>query len=121
MAIKPSPERRRLATAALLFGLMLVAGQATAFERSHYFAPMSGNEELAQGTVNAVLAHADGFLGFTGHGWGVERPQVYLFTIKWTTLEAHVEGFRASPAFAQWRALIGPHFDGAPVVEHFSA
>ena len=71
--------------------------------------------------VNAVLAHADGFLGFTGHGWGVERPQVYLFTIKWTTLEAHVEGFRASPAFAQWRALIGPHFDGTPVVEHFSA
>lgn len=71
--------------------------------------------------VDTVLSQADGYLGFTGHGWGVERPQVYLFTIAWTTLEAHVDGFRASPAFGQWRALIGPHFDGTPVVEHFTA
>jgi hypothetical protein len=30
-------------------------------------------------------------------------------------------GFRGSPAFAQWRALIGPFFDSPPVVEHFES
>ncbi len=72
MAIEPSPERRRLATAALVFGLMLVAGQATAFERSHYFAPMSGNEELAQGTVNAVLQDHSGLMWIGTQG-GLHR------------------------------------------------
>jgi heme-degrading monooxygenase HmoA len=67
-----------------------------------------------------VLPRAAGFLEFTGHGWGIERPQVYLFTIRWDALEDHLEGFRGGELFAQWRSLIGPHFDGVPVVEHFA-
>ena len=27
-------------------------------------------------------------------------------------------GFRESPSFTQWRALIGPFFDSQPVVDH---
>jgi hypothetical protein len=30
-------------------------------------------------------------------------------------------GFRQSPAFAQWRAIIGPFFLQPPHVEHFEA
>ncbi|MHB1066050.1 MAG: antibiotic biosynthesis monooxygenase family protein [Candidatus Nanopelagicales bacterium] len=67
-----------------------------------------------------VLPRASGFIEFTGHGWGVERPGVYLFSIRWETLADHVEGFRGSELFTQWRALIGPHFAGAPAVEHFT-
>jgi heme-degrading monooxygenase HmoA len=67
-----------------------------------------------------VLPRATGFVEFTGHGWGVERSTVYLFTIRWETLADHVEGFRGGPLFADWRALIGPHFAGPPVVEHFA-
>ena len=66
-----------------------------------------------------VLPQAAGFCEFTAHGWCVERPNVYLFTIRWETLAHHTEGFRGSDLFTQWRALIGPHFDGAPIVEHF--
>jgi heme-degrading monooxygenase HmoA len=66
-----------------------------------------------------VLPRATGFVEFAGHGWGVERPSTYLFTIRWETLEAHIEGFRGSDLFTQWRALIGPHFDEPPVVQHF--
>jgi len=66
-----------------------------------------------------VLPEAHGFVDFTPHGWCVERPSVYLFTITWHTLDDHVVGFRGSELFTRWRALIGPHFDGAPVVEHF--
>ncbi|MES2943519.1 MAG: antibiotic biosynthesis monooxygenase, partial [Pseudomonadota bacterium] len=27
--------------------------------------------------------------------------------------------FRESPAFASWRAIVGPFFTGPPTVEHF--
>ncbi len=71
--------------------------------------------------AETVLPQAEGFLGFAGHGFGVERPSTFLFTIRWTTLAAHLEGFRGSELFDRWRDLIGPHFDGPPVVEHFEA
>ncbi|MDI1288729.1 MAG: antibiotic biosynthesis monooxygenase [bacterium] len=67
-----------------------------------------------------VLPRAAGFIEFTGHGWGVERPSIYLFSIRWETLADHVEGFRAGELFVEWRALIGGHFAAPPVVEHFA-
>jgi hypothetical protein len=51
----------------------------------------------------------------------VERPHVFAFQIAWATLEDHTIGFRESELFTQWRGLIGSHFDGAPLVEHFEA
>ena len=39
--------------------------------------------------------------------------------IWWATLEDHTVGFRGSPAFAQWRGIVGPFFAQPPVVEHF--
>ncbi len=70
--------------------------------------------------VRTVLAHATGFQHFHATGWCVERPNVFAFQIAWESLEDHTVGFRGSDIFTQWRALIGPHFDGAPVVEHFA-
>ena len=67
-----------------------------------------------------VLPRSAGFVEFHAHGWCVERPNVYLFTIRWERLEDHTVGFRDSDLFTQWRAHIGPHFDGAPTVEHFA-
>jgi hypothetical protein len=29
-------------------------------------------------------------------------------------------GFRQSPAFAEWRAIVGPFFAVPPTVEHFA-
>jgi len=46
---------------------------------------------------------------------GVEDPDRFTLLVEWQTLEDHVEGFRGSEAFAQWRALIGPHVDSADV------
>lgn len=77
-------------------------------------------ESALREAVDTVLPQASGFLRFSAHGWCVERPHVYLFTIEWASLEDHTEGFRGSELFTQWRALIGPHFDGPPAVEHFA-
>ena len=50
---------------------------------------------------------------------GVESPERYVLQIFWTSIEAHNVGFRESPAFAEWRAIIGPFLAIPPVVEHF--
>ncbi len=73
--------------------------------------------DLAAGDI---LSQATGMIEYTGVGWCVERPNTYLFTIDWETLEDHMVGFRESELFTQWRELIGPHFDGPPTVEHFT-
>lgn len=67
-----------------------------------------------------VLPSAAGFIEFTGHGWCTERPSIYLFSIRWETLADHVDGFRNSELFTQWRTLIGGHFASPPAVEHFA-
>ena len=49
----------------------------------------------------------------------LDQPQHYRLTIGWETLADHVDGFRNSPAFGQWRALVTPHLAQAPTAEHF--
>lgn len=50
---------------------------------------------------------------------GVESPERYLLQIFWETLEDHTIGFRQGPLFGEWRAIVGPFFNGPPQVEHF--
>ncbi|WP_338038616.1 hypothetical protein [Microbacterium paulum] len=35
------------------------------------------------------------------------------------TIADHTDGFRGSPAYAQWRELLHHFYDPFPVVEHF--
>lgn len=88
-------------------------------------AVLPGHEEAFEADLalafDRVMSRAEGVIGWQQRGWCVERPNVYLFEIEWTTLEAHTEGFRGSELFTEWRSIIGPHFDGPPVVEHFRA
>jgi heme-degrading monooxygenase HmoA len=49
----------------------------------------------------------------------VETPTRFVLMIEWDSVEAHTVGFRESENFPRWRALVGPHFDGPPNVEHF--
>jgi heme-degrading monooxygenase HmoA len=69
-------------------------------------------------TAIAVLATSKGYLSHELRR-SIETPNRYALRVEWATLEDHTEGFRGSPAFAQWRAHIGPFLDGSPVVEHF--
>lgn len=72
---------------------------------------------IAQG-VKTVLSKAEGYLGhriLACH----ETPGRFVLIVEWATLEDHTVGFRESPSFAQWRAIIGPFFKRPPHVEHF--
>ncbi|MDA8295214.1 MAG: antibiotic biosynthesis monooxygenase [Actinomycetota bacterium] len=52
---------------------------------------------------------------------GIESPSSFLLLVEWDSLAHHMEGFRNSPLFAEWRAILGPYFAEPPVVEHFIA
>ena len=76
-------------------------------------------DEAIQRGVETVLSKAKGYQGYTVNK-GIENPERYVLQIFWTTLENHTVDFRESPAFADWRAIVGPFFAGPPVVEHFT-
>ncbi len=51
----------------------------------------------------------------------IERADSYLLLVWWTSVEAHMKGFRESQAFIEWRTLLGPYFAAPPEVHHYSA
>lgn len=75
-------------------------------------------EEAIVKGVREAITHAKGFQGYKINKC-IENPERYILQIFWDTLENHTVDFRQSAAFTQWRALVGPFFASAPVVEHF--
>ena len=67
--------------------------------------------------ASTVIATAQGFKGFKVNR-SIESPGRYILMIYWDTLEDHTVGFRQSPAFTEWRSIVGPFFLQPPVVEH---
>jgi heme-degrading monooxygenase HmoA len=75
--------------------------------------------EAAFAEAKKVIGGSPGFVSAT-LSRGIESPSTYLLLVEWRTIEDHTERFRGSPAFGEWRRLIGHLFDGTPEVEHFS-
>lgn len=51
---------------------------------------------------------------------GVESPARFVLLVEWDSVAAHLENFRDSDRFQNWRAAIGQYFAVPPVVEHFT-
>ncbi len=49
----------------------------------------------------------------------VDRPDQFLLLVRWESVEAHRDGFRKSPEYAQWRALLHDFYDPMPSVTYF--
>lgn len=67
--------------------------------------------------AGGVISQASGYLGHTWHR-SVDRPGKFIALIEWRTRDDHMVGFRESPRFAEWRAVLGPYFIVPPVVDH---
>lgn len=74
--------------------------------------------EAAFAEAAPLIAASPGFLALRLSRC-VEDPDRYLLLVEWDTLADHVEGFRGSPAFERWRALLHHFYDPPPTVEHF--
>jgi heme-degrading monooxygenase HmoA len=75
-----------------------------------------GREEAfkqAYASVEHLLAEAKGHISHELHQ-GIEDPTQFVTLVFWETLADHVAGFRQSPAYEQFRSVIGP-FRAAPV------
>jgi len=76
-------------------------------------------DEAIQRGLAQTISKARGYLGHKVQK-GIESPERYLLMVYWATLENHTVDFRESPAFTEWRGIVGPFFAGAPQVEHFA-
>jgi len=51
----------------------------------------------------------------------LEASDRYLLLVWWDSLESHTQGFRQSPEYERWRALLHHFYDPFPVVEHYES
>lgn len=74
--------------------------------------------EAAYAKARPLISAAPGFLGIS-MSRSIESPSLFLLLVRWENVEAHTEGFRKSPGFEQWRALLHEFYESPPVIEHF--
>ena len=65
-----------------------------------------------------IISRAEGFIEADIQQC-IETPTKYLLHVKWRTLLDHTKGFRQSDLFKDWRAVLSPYFNTAPVAEHY--
>ena len=75
-------------------------------------------EKAIERGVRDVISKSSGFKSFKVQRGG-ESLDRYLLMIQWESLEDHMVKFRESPAFAEWRGIVGPFFAGPVAMEHF--
>lgn len=49
----------------------------------------------------------------------LEQDSQYVLLVRWETLENHTVGFRGSPEYQNWKALLHHFYDPFPTVEHY--
>ena len=74
--------------------------------------------ESAFAEAKAIIASMPGFRALRLER-GIESPSRYLLLVEWERLEDHTEGFRGSPEYDRWRALLHHFYDPFPTVEHY--
>ena len=75
--------------------------------------------ESAFREARPIIASMPGFISLALHR-GIESPSTYLLLVEWQSVEHHEVGFRQSPEYQQWKALLHRFYKPFPVVEHFS-
>lgn len=85
--------------------LQIKAGESGAFE-----AAFKQAVPLVQ-SINGYISHE--------LQRSIEQDDCYLLLIRWETLRAHTEGFRLSPQYQEWKALLHHFYDPFPAVLHY--
>ena len=50
----------------------------------------------------------------------IENSSRYILLVNWQKLEDHTVGFRGSPEYQEWKALLHHYYDPFPHVEHYT-
>jgi heme-degrading monooxygenase HmoA len=49
----------------------------------------------------------------------IERENQYVLLVRWESVEAHERGFRNSPEYQRWKALLHHFYEPFPTVLHY--
>ena len=74
--------------------------------------------EVAFGEATSIISGMAGFVDLELRRC-VEVDAWYVLLVRWERLEDHTEGFRGSPEYERWRALLHHFYDPFPTVEHY--
>jgi heme-degrading monooxygenase HmoA len=69
-------------------------------------------------TAEPIITNSAGYLGHELHQC-VENPDRFLLLVRWRTIEDHTDGFRGSPDYQRWKALLHHFYDPFPEVLHY--
>jgi heme-degrading monooxygenase HmoA len=70
------------------------------------------------GTAEPIIAASVGYVSHELHRC-VEDPDQFLLLVRWRTLEDHTRGFRGSPEYERWKAMLHHFYDPFPTVLHY--
>jgi heme-degrading monooxygenase HmoA len=76
--------------------------------------------EAAFRQASPIIASMSGYVGHELHRC-LEVRDKFVLLVRWETLEDHTVGFRGSPRYQEWKALLHHFYDPFPVVEHYEA
>jgi quinol monooxygenase YgiN len=79
----------------------------------------SADFEQAFAAARQVITRAEGCGAVSMHK-SIETAGRFVLTVQWPTVAHHMEKFRNSTLFQEWRRILGPFFASAPTVEHFT-
>lgn len=74
--------------------------------------------EAAFKTASTIIAAMPGYISHELQRC-LETQSQYILLVRWQTLEDHTIGFRQSPQYLEWRALLHHFYEPFPTVEHY--
>ncbi len=74
--------------------------------------------EAAFKQASLLLAGAKGYISHELQRC-IETPGRYVNLVRWESVEAHMQGFRGSPQFQEFRALVSPYYESPSHMEHY--
>ena len=80
---------------------------------------LSEEFEAAFSQASAIIAS---MAGYESHELqkSLDTQNRYVLLVHWQTIDDHIVGFRQSPQYAEWKALLHHFYDPFPTVEHFA-
>lgn len=74
--------------------------------------------EIAFEKAQIIISNMEGYISHQLQNC-IETPNRYILLVNWETLEDHIEAFRSSEEYKEWKALLHHFYNPFPTVEHY--
>ncbi|WP_117879670.1 antibiotic biosynthesis monooxygenase family protein [Aureibaculum luteum] len=74
--------------------------------------------EISFNVAQKIIASKNGYVSHQLKKC-IEQEDKYILLVNWNTIEDHEVGFRKSPEYQDWKALLHHYYEPFPIVEHY--